>query len=388
MKTFKQFVLSKNENNSNLAINESIVVPRILMQKIGDIARPIFQKIADDIDDKVSIGKYAEKFLASDFLSMIGIELGNPYFKKIEIEIKNLINEYVEETYLSGDIDEDDKEKILLRRFTIRSDQELRSNYYEFLSTAIQLSIEDFNANTRKGGKLIEIIQKIEEQYEDAFKEHAVPEIVDFGSFYEMSAGAAIGFSTKELKDMNFRLFIQFDFTFLLFYAYVVLSKTNYFQNKLEDMINNFVDIVFIPCLTHEITHYIQFIKSLIASRVINVSHKYANREAYSNKFWIEYLSDPKEIGAHANEFVQNLYGHFPKKSSIELLNMVKRGNIPYGASMALDKYLDFFSTDSKNKELGNNLVLNKFKKMVYNILIHNIELESNKEDIVNPRGY
>ena len=90
MKTFKQFILSKNENNSNFAINESIVVPRILMQKIGDIARPVFQKIADDIDNQVSIGKYAEKFLASDFLSMIGIELGNPYFKTIEIEIKNL----------------------------------------------------------------------------------------------------------------------------------------------------------------------------------------------------------------------------------------------------------------------------------------------------------
>ena len=84
-------------------------------------------------------------------------------------------------------------------------------------------------------------------------------------------------------------------------------------------------------------------------------------------KYWKTYLSNTMEIGAHAEEFVEQMRAHFPMETDKSILKMLQYNEIPLGASDALKKYYNAFFKEMGNSP--NDPVKKRFIKTVYQII-------------------
>jgi adenine-specific DNA methylase len=135
-------------------------------------------------------------------------------------------------------------------------------------------------------------------------------------------------------------------------------------------MISEFVSKNYIPVVAHELTHYEQIlIQMKIRGNVGNPRYAYSKHEIGSEKFMVDYLSEPQEIGAFATQFVSTLNASFPNKTSNELMQMVRNNEIPTDISDAIEYYYVKVVNYMKRGEKEGNPLVKKFKKNVYMIL-------------------
>ena len=180
----------------------------------------------------------------------------------------------------------------------------------------------------------------------------------------EFSGGAALGSSTNFLDKATF--IIYFTFEFIPFFVKIQLAKRGTIETSVDTIIQEFVKKVFLPTIAHELIHYVQRVKEFSNSQTIHGA-SYNRLSADDPNFWKTYLSDTMEIGAHAEEFVEQMRANFPMETDKSILKMLQYNKIPLGASDALQKYYNAFF-----KEMGNNPndpVKKRFIKTVYQII-------------------
>ena len=73
------------------------------------------------------------------------------------------------------------------------------------------------------------------------------------------------------------------------------------------------------------------------------------------------------EIGAHAEEFVEQMRANFPMETDKSILKMLQYNKIPLGASDSLKKYYNAFFKEMGNSP--NDPVKKRFIKTVYQII-------------------
>jgi hypothetical protein len=361
------------------------VVSRDFLKKIGEIAKPLFLKISENIDEKTSFRRLYELFSTKDFFSnkefsnftkLFGYELPQIIKETLETEeqIRDCINEYITTEYLDvSDLSQKEKESLLLKRFIIKPNTSWSSDDFSYMKIIHDKSDTEGYA----GGEESFLNQLMNDEI---LKSELEEEFERFSEFYDISTGAGFGIKNKDkdkkipLGDAKFLFIIFFDYSLILFYTFVILSKYGYLKKSIDNMIDDFIGKRFVPFVLHEVTHYIQKVKSAISSKSLINYQRYKSPNDIETeeefKDWlIDYLSDPIEIGAHASEFVETLIANFPSKSYKELLDMFKRNEIPLSTSHALNKYNNSFMEIVKEKMLKGDPVINKFRKTVFKIL-------------------
>ena len=180
----------------------------------------------------------------------------------------------------------------------------------------------------------------------------------------EFAGGAALGSSTNFLDKATF--IIYFTFEFIPFFVKIQLAKRGTIETSVDTIIQEFVKKVFLPTIAHELIHYVQRIKEFSNSQTIHQA-SYNRLPADDPNYWKTYLSDTMEIGAHAEEFVEQMRANFPMETDKSILKMLQYNKIPLGTSDALKKYYNAFF-----KEIGNSPndpVKKRFIKTVYQII-------------------
>ncbi len=403
MKTsFSDFVkYIKESASSDFELNEAIVIKRDFLKELGEIATPLFTDLAENIDQDTTFEDLyfllnSKEILNSGFFEIFGLvsDLSSttPILKKmvdIENSLKNHINNYIIKEYLNeSNLTEEEKFKVLLSKFIIKPDTSWHSEDFDTMLYLHQKS----NSTAFRGGK-DSLINKIIEQ-DEKVKEKLEEEFNRFSEFIDISSGAGFGQRTKKnehtddnknpnINDLFFEFVIKFDFSLILFYTFVILSKYGFLKKSIDDMIPQFIQKRFVPFISHEITHYIQKLKTIFSTKkLINIG-KYKNPEDINTEeefsSWVvDYLSEPIEIGAHASEFVETILANYPDKTYKEILNMLKYNEIPIETSHALKKYLSQFRELTKDSKVSREYIVNRFKKTVFKILQEYEEQERN----------
>ena len=190
-------------------------------------------------------------------------------------------------------------------------------------------------------------------------------ELTQFSTFSdEFAGGAALGSSTNFLDKATF--IIYFTFEFIPFFIKIQLAKRGTIETSVDTIIQEFVKKVFLPTIAHELIHYVQRVKEFSNSQTIHGA-SYNRLPQDDPNFWKTYLSDTMEIGAHAEEFVEQMRANFPMETDKSILKMLQYNKIPLGTSDALKKYYNAFF-----KEIGNSPndpVKKRFIKTVYQII-------------------
>lgn len=180
----------------------------------------------------------------------------------------------------------------------------------------------------------------------------------------EFAGGAALGSGIKSLDKAVFRIY--FTLEYVPFFVKIQLAKRGTIETSVDSIIQEFVKKVFLPTIAHELIHYVQRVKEFSNSAKMHRT-LYNRLPADDPNFWKIYLSDTMEIGAHAEEFVEQMRANFPMETDKSLLKMLQYNKIPLGVSDALKKYYNAFF-----KEMGNNPndpVKKRFIKTVYQII-------------------
>lgn len=180
----------------------------------------------------------------------------------------------------------------------------------------------------------------------------------------EFAGGAALGSSTNFLDKAKF--IIYFTFEFIPFFVKIQLAKRGTIETSVDSIIQEFVKKVFLPTIAHELIHYVQRVKEFSNSQTIHGA-SYNRLPQDDPNFWKTYLSDTMEIGAHAEEFVEQMRANFPMETDKSILKMLQYNKIPLGASDALKKYYNAFFKEMGNSP--NDPVKKRFIKTVYQII-------------------
>ena len=190
-------------------------------------------------------------------------------------------------------------------------------------------------------------------------------ELTQFSTFSdEFAGGAALGSSTNFLDKATF--IIYFTFEFIPFFVKIQLAKRGTIETSVDTIIQEFVKKVFLPTIAHELIHYVQRVKEFSNSQTIHGA-SYNRLPQDDPNYWKTYLSDTMEIGAHAEEFVEQMRANFPMETDKSILKMLQYNKIPLGASDALKKYYNAFFKEMGNSP--NDPVKKRFIKTVYQII-------------------
>ena len=180
----------------------------------------------------------------------------------------------------------------------------------------------------------------------------------------EFAGGAALGSSTNFLDKATF--IIYFTFEFIPFFVKIQLAKRGTIETTVDTIIQEFVKKVFLPTIAHELIHYVQRVKEFSNSQTIHQA-SYNRLPQDDPNYWKTYLSDTMEIGAHAEEFVEQMRANFPMETDKSILKMLQYNKIPLGTSDALKKYYNAFFKEMGNSP--NDPVKKRFIKTVYQII-------------------
>jgi hypothetical protein len=401
--TFTEFVnsiLKESQILNNIdELNESaIILSRDFLKEIGEIAKPLFAEISDNIDETTSFSKLyhllnseLEVGFFSEFARALGLSSSGimEKTKETELNLRNHINSYIKSEYLdNSDLTDEQKKKLLLSQFSIKPNISWNSVDFNHM---LHIHMES-NAEGYKGGEdsCLKSIMK----NDDDIKAKLEDEFERFSEFYDISTGA--GFVTQynsspeknpSINNIKFIFGITFEYSLILYYTFIVLSKYGLLKKSIEEMINQFISKRFVPFVLHEITHYIQTLKPMIDKKIFVTNNKrykdIGDRNFKSqdevDSWFVTYLSEPIEIGAHSSEFVETLIANYPDMSFTELMDMFKKNEIPLNISPAIDKYLNQLIQLSKERGINPDKTINRFKKTVYDILQKYAEQERTK---------
>ncbi len=376
--SFSDFIQYIRESEIS-ELNEAIVIRRDFLRGIGGIVKPLFLELAEMIDENTKLGDLYGLLSNKEMFRLIGIDI--PIIKKIlgiQDELKGHINAYIKREYLDGsDLTNEEQVKVLLQNILIEPDGTWISDDFDIMKILHKRT----SSGAFRGGKE-SLIQKIMSG-DDEIKGELEAEFERFSTFIDFSSGAGFGQRTKagdniddnpNINDLYFAFNIKFNFSLILFYTFVILSKYGYLNRSIEEMVDEFVRKRVVPFIAHEITHFIQKLKSILSTkRLMKISSYKSPDEIESQEefddWLIGYLSEPIEIGAHASEFVETLLATYPDKSYGELLNMIKVGDVPIATSQALRKYFEHLRELTGARNLKREWAVNRFKKTVFKIL-------------------
>jgi hypothetical protein len=340
-------------------INEVATLPTGLLKEIEPVAIELFKEIADLIRldssflgfkrillPRVKSGLENEQYITSIVNRWIKNEdyvkkYGDKFFNGIKLRSVNL--------EVAGGFDNKFSEitKVLQYCFKNNKDEE---------NAGIALEIEhlldtDFDSEYELNNKINYT------KFNSEFKQFST-------NSDEFSGGAALGSSTNFLDKATF--IIYFTFEFVPFFVKIQLAKRGTLETSVDTIIQEFVKKVFLPTIAHELIHYVQRVKEFSNSQTIHPA-SYNRLPQNDPNFWKTYLSDTMEIGAHAEEFVEQMRSNFPMETDKSILKMLQYNEIPLDASDALKKYYQGFFKEMGNSP--NDPVKKRFIKTVYQII-------------------
>ena len=386
IKSFAQFNntnIAKIEEKIQIINEEAISVSKEVLKKLEVISLDFFKTLTETINPENSIdilhyilnrnkvdtfdGMIWDAMIQSNATD-VDQETVAKWYKAIEKlhlfekETQTIINEYVYDKYLDNlDLSDEFKKEVLLKDYSITP----RPGGLESFSkiSSILGSMFDNNNIIKKP---LEFINSIVEKDKDIFEE----EFEKFNDFYNLTSGGGFGYERDNDTKIPNNFFMQFQFNSGIYFLFMALQRLGYIKIPIQEMVSEFVSKNYIPVVAHELTHYEQIlIQMKIRGNVGNPRYAYSKHERGSDKFMVDYLSEPQEIGAFATQFVSTLNASFPDKTSNELMQMVRNNEIPTDISDAIEYYYVKVVNYMKRGEKEGNPLVKKFKKNVYVIL-------------------
>ena len=386
IKSFAQFNntnIAKIEEKIQIINEEAISVSKEVLKKLEVISLDFFKTLTETINPENSIdilhyilnrnkvdtfdGMIWDAMIQSNATD-VDQETVAKWYKAIEKlhlfekETQTIINEYVYDKYLDNlDLSDEFKKEVLLKDYSITP----RPGGLESFSkiSSILGSMFDNNNIIKKP---LEFINSIVEKDKDIFEE----EFEKFNDFYNLTSGGGFGYERDNDTKIPNNFFMQFQFNSGIYFLFMALQRLGYIKIPIQEMVSEFVSKNYIPVVAHELTHYEQIlIQMKIRGNVGNPRYAYSKHERGSDKFMVDYLSEPQEIGAFATQFVSTLNASFPDKNPNELMQMVRNNEIPTDISDAIEYYYVKVVNYMKRGEKEGNPLVKKFKKNVYVIL-------------------
>lgn len=386
IKSFAQFSntnIAKIEEKIQIINEEAISVSKEVLKKLEGVSLDFFKTLTETINPENSIdilhyilnrnkvdpfdGMIWDAMIQSNATD-VDQETVAKWYKAIEKlhlfekETQTIINEYVYDKYLDNlDVSDEFKKDVLLKDYSITP----RPGGLESFSkiSSILGSMFD-NKNIIKNP--LEFINSIVEKDKDIFEE----EFEKFNNFYNLTSGGGFGYERDNDTKIPKNFFMQFQFNSGIYFLFMALQRLGYIKMPIQEMVSEFVSKNYIPVVAHELTHYEQIlIQMKIRGNVGNPRYAYSKHERGSDKFMVDYLSEPQEIGAFATQFVSTLNASFPDKTPNELMQMVRNNEIPTDISDAIEYYYVKVVNYMKRGEKEGNPLVKKFKKNVYMIL-------------------
>ena len=386
IKSFAQFNntnIAKIEEKIQIINEEAISVSKEVLKKLEVISLDFFKTLTETINPENSIdilhyilnrnkvdtfdGMIWDAMIQSNATD-VDQETVAKWYKAIEKlhlfekETQTIINEYVYDKYLDNlDLSDEFKKEVLLKDYSITP----RPGGLESFSKISSILGSMFDNNNIIKNPL-EFINSIVEKDKDIFEE----EFEKFNDFYNLTSGGGFGYERDNDTKIPNNFFMQFQFNSGIYFLFMALQRLGYIKIPIQEMVSEFVSKNYIPVVAHELTHYEQIlIQMKIRGNVGNPRYAYSKHERGSDKFMVDYLSEPQEIGAFATQFVSTLNASFPDKTSNELMQMVRNNEIPTDISDAIEYYYVKVVNYMKRGEKEGNPLVKKFKKNVYVIL-------------------
>lgn len=386
IKSFAQFSntnIAKIEEKIQIINEEAISVSKEVLKKLETISLDFFKTLTETINPENSIdilhyilnrnkvdsfdGMIWDAMIQSNATD-VDQETVAKWYKAIEKlhlfekETQTIINEYVYDKYLDNlDLSDEFKKDVLLKDYSITP----RPGGLESFSKISSILGSLFDNNNIIKNPL-EFINSIVEKDKDIFEE----EFEKFNDFYNLTSGGGFGYERDNDTKIPKNFFMQFQFNSGIYFLFMALQRLGYIKIPIQQMISEFVSKNYIPVIAHELTHYEQIlIQMKIRGNVGNPRYAYSRHERGSDKFMVDYLSEPQEIGAFATQFVSTLNATFPDKTPNELMHMVRNNEIPTDISDAIEFYYVKVVNYMKRGEREGNPLVKKFKKNVYMIL-------------------
>lgn len=386
IKSFSQFSntnIAKLEEKIQIINEEAISVSKEVLKKLEVISLDFFKTLTETINPENSIdilhyilnrnkvdsfdGMIWDAMIQSNATD-VDQETVAKWYKAIEKlhlfekETQTIINEYVYDKYLDNlDVSDEFKKDVLLKDYSITP----RPGGLESFSKISSILGSMFDNNNIIKNPL-EFINSIVEKDKDIFEE----EFEKFNNFYNLTSGGGFGYERDNDTKIPKNFFMQFQFNSGIYFLFMALQRLGYIKMPIQEMVSEFVSKNYIPVVAHELTHYEQIlIQMKIRGNVGNPRYAYSKHERGSDKFMVDYLSEPQEIGAFATQFVSTLNASFPDKTPNELMQMVRNNEIPTDISDAIEYYYVKVVNYMKRGEKEGNPLVKKFKKNVYMIL-------------------
>ena len=386
IKSFAQFNntnIAKIEEKIQIINEEAISVSKEVLKKLEVISLDFFKTLTETINPENSIdilhyilnrnkvdtfdGMIWDAMIQSNATD-VDQETVAKWYKAIEKlhlfekETQTIINEYVYDKYLDNlDLSDEFKKEVLLKDYSITP----RPGGLESFSKISSILGSMFDNNNIIKNPL-EFINSIVEKDKDIFEE----EFEKFNDFYNLTSGGGFGYERDNDTKIPNNFFMQFQFNSGIYFLFMALQRLGYIKIPIQEMVSEFVSKNYIPVVAHELTHYEQIlIQMKIRGNVGNPRYAYSKHERGSDKFMVDYLSEPQEIGAFATQFVSTLNATFPDKNPNELMQMVRNNEIPTDISDAIEYYYVKVVNYMKRGEKEGNPLVKKFKKNVYVIL-------------------
>jgi len=381
--TFIQTNTTKIEENNELLNEGAISVSKEVLKKLEVISLDFFKTLTETINPENSIdilhyilnrnkvdpfdGMIWDAMIQSS-VSDVDEETIGKWYKAIEKlhlfegETQTIINDYVYDKYLDNlDLSDEFKKEVLLKDYSITP----KPGGLESFSKISSILGSMFNSNNVIKNPL-EFINSIVEKDKDIFEE----EFEKFNNFYNLTSGGGFGYERDNDTNIPKNFFMQFQFNSGIYFLFMALKRLGYIKIPIQEMISEFVSKNYIPVVAHELTHYEQIlIQMKIRGNVGNPRYAYSKHDRGSEKFMVDYLSEPQEIGAFATQFVSTLNATFPDKTPNELMQMVRDNEIPTTISDSIEYYYVKVVNYMKRGEKEGNPLIKKFKKNVFNIL-------------------
>ena len=341
-------------------INEVATLPTGLLKEIEPVAIELFKKLADLIRLDSSFDGF-KRILVSKTES--GLEDQQYITSIVNRWMKNedYIKKYGEQFFNS----------IKLQSVDIELGGSLDAKFPE-ITKVLQYCLKNGKGNKNAGFSL-EIEHLLDNDFDSEYElnnkinyTQFYSELTQFSTFNdEFSGGASMGVSAGNFLH-KMESTIYFTFEFVPFFVKIQLAKRGSIETSVDSIIQEFVKKVFLPSIAHELIHYVQRVKEFSNSFAIKPT-KYNRLPQDDPNFWKTYLSDTMEIGAHAEEFVEQMRANFPMETDKSILKMLQYNKIPLGASDALKKYYNAFFKEMGNSP--NDPVKKRFIKTVYQII-------------------
>lgn len=346
-----------NEVINENTLNEVATLPPLMLKQLADIAKQRFYKLETFITSETSVEQF-EKLIESNFKRTIN---------EITKESLRVINKFIRsEQYVidlkSQDIDAYNQVKLHQFNIQVRNKDVSIQHQYNKLKNLIGLVLDD-----ELPGTFIDKLNRAKTN--DNWKDYQL-EIKRLKNYNDFSIGnRALFDSDGSIYDGDYNSLLEINFDWFLVYIKIMLAKNNIIEMTPKKIIDDYIDNVYIGLLSHELIHFVQSIKQQITSGERQYAkYEFQNAEKIGNeKFNKMYLSDKGEIGAHAYQFVIDLKGAYPNKSSDELLRMFQSGKLPKKKFSPMYNYIGYYMNRLNNKKQDSTV--KRFIKTVFLIL-------------------